>query len=242
MWVFDRTTLKFLVVNQAAVKRYGFSLHDFMSLSILDIRPLEDISKVLHATIHPHSHDVGPRRWTHVAKDGTVFAADVTSYEMVFEGRPAELVIAEVVPPKAEATYITSKHSVNGCEVKILIADDDPLFRALLVKSLPADIEPVCADEGYGAWARLTSEDHPAIAILDWVMPGLTGLDICRRVRSTPKTRNVYVILLTAKTALEDFALGIAAGADDFMSKPFKPEDVRFRIKLARQTVVRRQG
>ena len=118
--------------------------------------------------------------------------------------------------------------------MKILIADDDPVVVTLLQRSLPRDLEAVVARDGRAAWAILLQEDCPHLAILDWMMPGLTGPEICRLARTNPHTRDVYIILLTMKSALQDMASGICAGASDFLTKPFSIEEVQFRIRLAR--------
>ena len=93
MWVFDRETLEFLDVNDAAVMHYGYSRNEFLKMKITEIRPSEDVPELLRRT----SRFVGPTtgaRWRHRIKDGTVFAVAITSWELTFHGRPAELVLA----------------------------------------------------------------------------------------------------------------------------------------------------
>jgi PAS domain S-box-containing protein len=95
MWVFDRVTRFFLDVNAVAVKQYGYSRQEFLTMTILDIRPPSDIPLVLRKTPSPRL--LGPstaEAWNHQAKDGSVFPVAITSWELNFHGRPAELVLA----------------------------------------------------------------------------------------------------------------------------------------------------
>src|SRR6266436_4697106 len=99
--------------------------------------------------------------------------------------------------------------------MRILIADDDLISRRLLEVTLRKwsyDLV-VCAD-GREALAHLESDSAPEIAILDWMMPGLDGVEVCRRVRQQPLTIPVYIILLTAKGQRDDIVTGLQAGAD----------------------------
>lgn len=98
MWVFDQQTLAFLEVNQAAISEYGFSRAEFLSMSILDIRPLEDVRPLLNATLHPDRKGASHHEcWRHRTKDGTVFPVEITSEEIQFQGHAAEVVIARPV-------------------------------------------------------------------------------------------------------------------------------------------------
>ena len=96
MWIFDAGTLRFLVVNQAAIHHYGYSREEFLAMSIRDIRPTEDVPAMLRDILEPLS--IAPiRTWRHVKKDGTVIAVDVTAHGVVYDGRPARLVVAHDV-------------------------------------------------------------------------------------------------------------------------------------------------
>jgi PAS domain S-box-containing protein len=95
MWVFDRETLAFLEVNDAAVRNYGYSRQEFLAMKITDIRPPEDVPELLRQTHSPRPQ--GPstgEHWRHRTKSGGVFAVAITSWELTFRGRPAELVLA----------------------------------------------------------------------------------------------------------------------------------------------------
>jgi PAS domain S-box-containing protein len=96
MWIYDRETLSFLDVNMAAIRNYGYSRQQFLTMTILDIRPTEDISKVRHQTSDPRLESIRStaEKWTHQAKDGTVFPVSITSWELTYRERPAKLVLA----------------------------------------------------------------------------------------------------------------------------------------------------
>src|SRR5438270_293653 len=105
--------------------------------------------------------------------------------------------------------------------MRALIADDDRTTTTILSKTLARwGIDTVVATDGVSAWQYLAADQPPAIAILDWMMPGLDGLQLCRRMREDPRLAATYVILLTARTAKTDLIEGLDAGADDYMLKP----------------------
>lgn len=115
--------------------------------------------------------------------------------------------------------------------MRILIADDDPVSRRLLEGTLVRlGHEVVSVSDGQEALVSLLSPDGPRLAILDWMMPGADGLDVCRtlRRRSAPY---VYVILLTARDRREDMVAGLDAEADDFLTKPFDKIELRARLR-----------
>lgn len=115
--------------------------------------------------------------------------------------------------------------------MKILIADDDRINRRLLEVSLAEwGYEVVVASDGAEAWAALQAEDAPALAVLDWMMPEVDGVEVVRRVRSAPEPGLTYLILLTAKGQLADVVAGLEAGADDYIVKPFEPQELRTRV------------
>jgi sigma-B regulation protein RsbU (phosphoserine phosphatase) len=115
--------------------------------------------------------------------------------------------------------------------VKILIADDDSIPRRLLQAALvKAGHEVVVAQDGAEAWDLLQRTDAPRLAILDWLMPGMAGVEICRKVRQRNTAPYVYLILLTAKDRKEDIVAGLEAGADDYLVKPFDPHELQGRL------------
>jgi len=95
MWIFDRETLAFLEVNDAAVKQYGFSREEFLAMTLREIRPAEDVAELLRQTPHPRPlGESTAERWRHRTKDGTVFRVVITSWELIFREHKAELVLA----------------------------------------------------------------------------------------------------------------------------------------------------
>jgi DNA-binding response OmpR family regulator len=116
--------------------------------------------------------------------------------------------------------------------VKILIAEDDPFFRSLLAELLSPDFDVVICEDGVMARNMLLQENSPRMALLDWMMPGMTGPQLCRELRAHPKTEGIYLILLTAKNDSADIIAGLRAGADDYTTKPFVTEELRARVRL----------
>lgn len=127
--------------------------------------------------------------------------------------------------------------------MKILIADDDEISRRILEVTLTvAGHEVVVTQNGAAAWAILEQEDSPKLAILDWMMPEMDGLEVCRQARRLPSSTPVYIILLTAKARKEDVVRGLEAGANDFMHKPFNREELRARVRVGEMVVNLRQN
>jgi phosphoserine phosphatase RsbU/P len=121
--------------------------------------------------------------------------------------------------------------------MKLLIAEDDAFFRKLLEQILAPDFELVLAENGEKAWAELQKTDGPRLAILDWLMPGMTGPQVCREVRQSPHLCSMYLIILTAKNSVADVVSGLRAGADDYVTKPFEPRALRARVKLGERII-----
>ena len=116
--------------------------------------------------------------------------------------------------------------------MKVLIAEDEPLFRKLLRQLLSPEFDLTVTEDGITALACLQEENGPVLAILDWVMPGMTGLEVCRELRAHRRTAGIYVILLTARNSMADIVAGLRAGADDYVTKPVQAEELRARIQL----------
>jgi CheY-like chemotaxis protein len=122
--------------------------------------------------------------------------------------------------------------------VRILIADDDRLSTMMLGRALEQwGFEIVVAHDGAAAWETIVGDKPPALAILDWMMPQIDGVDLCRRVRATSLPSPVYLILLTARNSRADLVAGLEAGADDYLTKPFDPDELRARIHVGRRTL-----
>ena len=119
---------------------------------------------------------------------------------------------------------------VRGNSVKILIADDSIVSRHLLEATLRKwgyDVMVAC--DGAEALELLQREDAPALIILDWMMPGMTGVEVCRRIRQRDSEPYTYILLLTSKSQKEDLIEGMDAGADDYITKPFDQNELQVR-------------
>ncbi len=122
--------------------------------------------------------------------------------------------------------------------MKILIAEDNAFSRTLLKKTLTkAGYEVLAAENGDVAWEILQQDDPPKLALIDWMMPGISGIELCRKIRAIDSAIPLYMILLTAKTDKEDVLEGFAAGADDFIKKPFDSGELLARIQVGRRLV-----
>jgi sigma-B regulation protein RsbU (phosphoserine phosphatase) len=116
--------------------------------------------------------------------------------------------------------------------MRILLAEDEPLSRHLVTRLLEGwGYEVTVASDGDEAMAALANEDGPRLAILDWMMPGMDGTDVCKQLRTEAGTEYTYVILLTAKKQKEDVVAGLDAGADDYITKPFNEEELHSRVR-----------
>ena len=121
---------------------------------------------------------------------------------------------------------------------KILVADDDPLVRKSLADLLSRQgCEVVPVDNGDDAWRVLQEPEAPPVVLLDWMMPGLTGLEVVDRIRLVPEMARIYVIFLTVKDKTGDITTSLGHGAQDFITKPFDPEELMARIQVAFRTV-----
>ncbi len=117
--------------------------------------------------------------------------------------------------------------------MNILIAEDDPISRRLLEATLVKwGYEVVSTSNGAEAWEVLVGPEPPRLAILDWMMPEMDGVEICRRARGRPDPGTLHIILLTARGRKEDVIAGLLAGADDYVTKPFDHEELRARVQV----------
>ncbi len=122
--------------------------------------------------------------------------------------------------------------------MRILAAEDNPVFQSMLRNMLSKwGYEVVMVPDGIQAWAALQSKDPPRLALLDWMMPGLDGVEVCRRLRAASREPYIYVVLLTARTESADLVEGIEAGADDYLTKPFHSTELRARLRAGRRIV-----
>ena len=122
--------------------------------------------------------------------------------------------------------------------MKILIAEDNLTTRRILESILVKwNYDVVSACDGNEAWEKLQEKDPPKLIILDWMMPGINGVEICRRLRRADPAEPVYIILLTARDDKNDIVEGLGAGADDYIAKPFDKDELRARIDVGRRVV-----
>jgi two-component system, cell cycle response regulator len=122
--------------------------------------------------------------------------------------------------------------------MRILIAEDDFTSRIILTAVLKKDgHEVVEAVNGADAWEALQKPDAPCLAILDWMMPEMDGPEVVSRVRALQTERPPYLIMLTAKGGKTDIIAGLDAGANDYLSKPFDPGELRARVEVGRRMV-----
>lgn len=122
--------------------------------------------------------------------------------------------------------------------MQILIADDDRLTRRILEDNCSRwGYETVSVADGETAWDIFNSEDPPRIFVLDWVMPKLTGVELCQKIRRFERDRYTYVILLTALKEPENIIEGLEAGADDYITKPFHTAELHLRLNIGRRII-----
>jgi len=121
--------------------------------------------------------------------------------------------------------------------MKILLAEDDAALRLMVEAALKRwGYECISAKDGLDAWDRFKSNDVD-IVVTDWMMPGIDGMELCKRIRNTPQSRYVYMIFLTLLDSTDNVVMGIESGADDYVSKPFEPSELRARLKAGERIV-----
>lgn len=120
---------------------------------------------------------------------------------------------------------------------KVLVADDSAVYRKLVEQTLGQDQYSILFAKTGQSAIKLFEEHHPALVITDWVMPDLTGIELCQRIRSSPKDVYAYVIILTSISEKENVVKGLAAGADDYLTKPFHPGELSARVAVGRRMV-----
>jgi diguanylate cyclase (GGDEF)-like protein len=130
---------------------------------------------------------------------------------------------------------ITSEQIVqSACPPRdVLVAEDDPMFRKILQNWLQSwDYKVIVATDGTEAWSILQQERPPDLLILDWVMPGIDGMELCRRIRERQSPSYQYILVVTANDARQDVVRGLEAGADDYLTKPFDKGELRARLRV----------
>jgi two-component system, cell cycle response regulator len=135
--------------------------------------------------------------------------------------------------PVAKSKILPGEESPRD---NVLVVEDDPIFRRILESWLEKwNYSVTSLENGVDAWRVLQQDDCPQLAILDWVMPGVDGIELCRRIRQQQKGPYKYVLLLTARGSKEDVVAGLEAGADDYLIKPFHVNELRARVRAGKR-------
>ncbi len=122
--------------------------------------------------------------------------------------------------------------------MRVLIAEDDPVSRLLLQRMLTGwDYDVVAVPDGNAALAALQQPDAPKLAVLDWEMPGLDGIEVCRRLRLQETSEPPYLILLTSRDAKTDTVAGLQAGANDYVTKPYNRDELQARLQVGSKVI-----
>jgi two-component system cell cycle response regulator len=120
--------------------------------------------------------------------------------------------------------------------MKVLVAEDEIVSRRLLETTLRRwKYDVVSAVDGLEAAAILRAPDAPKLAVLDWLMPGMDGAQLCREIRQSETDSYTYILLLTSKHTKRDVVQGLEAGADDYLAKPFDPQELRVRLRTGKR-------
>jgi two-component system, cell cycle response regulator len=122
-------------------------------------------------------------------------------------------------------------------QLKVLVADDSPLYRKLVGQALLREQYSVMFAKNGREAIDLFSAHQPPLLITDWMMPDITGIELCERIRQDSPTSYTYIILLTGMTEMDKIVSGLAAGADDYLTKPFNAEELQARLGVGRRVV-----
>jgi two-component system cell cycle response regulator len=145
--------------------------------------------------------------------------------------------------PEAGRTIVTpitqiSESSGPLAGSRVLVVDDDPVTCSALNGLLrKRGYEVIVANDGARAYEILQEPDAPSLAIIDWMMPGLDGIELCRKLRSLPSFAYTYIVMLSGRTDKEDFLAGLEAGADDYVGKPFDIDELHARIRAGQRVL-----
>jgi len=130
----------------------------------------------------------------------------------------------------------TKAEDVEEERIGVLVAEDDAMFRRILQSWLESwGFWVVLAEDGVKAWEILQQKQPPELLILDWMMPGIDGTELCRRIRARHQELYQYILLATSKDEKQDVVQGFEAGADDYLTKPFNRNELRARLRVGRR-------
>jgi DNA-binding response OmpR family regulator len=134
-------------------------------------------------------------------------------------------------PLAASSPSLRVPAPLEGESIPVVIAEDEPVSRMLVTTVIEmGGFRTIVTSDGDEAMSVLREQKQPCIAVVDWMMPGMDGAEICRRIRDSD--RSVYIIMVTARGTKEDTVEAIGHGADDYMVKPFDPEELLARIRI----------
>jgi len=122
-------------------------------------------------------------------------------------------------------------------QLKILVADDSPVYRKLMEQTLPRDQYSILFAETGKSAIELFKQHRPALVITDWVMPDVTGVEVCRQIRLGAQDSYTYIIIVTSVSEKENVVESLEAGADDYLTKPFHPKELLARVGVGRRLV-----
>jgi len=120
---------------------------------------------------------------------------------------------------------------------KVLIVDDSPVYRKLVEQALSQDSSAVLFATSGDQALEIFEREHPEIVITDWVMPDLTGIELCQRIRGGTQASYTYVIILTSNAEKESVVKGLSAGADDYLTKPFHAAELLARVRVGQRLI-----
>jgi phosphoserine phosphatase RsbU/P len=127
--------------------------------------------------------------------------------------------------------------------MKVLVAEDDFTSRSMLQAMVSRwGFEVVAVPDGVQGWAQLQKPDGPRLALLDWMMPGMDGLEVCRRARQVVQPDPPYLIMVTARVSKGDIVTGLEAGANDYIAKPYHSEELKARLEVGRRVLELQQA
>ena len=141
-------------------------------------------------------------------------------------------------PASVDAARDSSAHSQESSpdSFKVLVADDSAVYRKLLEQALSGDYSILMAHSAEQA-LEIFDRERPSLVITDWVMPDMTGIELCQRIRSNQHAPYTYVILLTTVAEKENIVLGLSAGADDYLTKPFHQQELVARVRVGSRLI-----
>lgn len=149
-----------------------------------------------------------------------------------------ETIFTDSFAPDTNPQTETSLPHQGWEELKVLVAEDNAVSRRVLESILRLyGVQVLTASDGAEAVRILQQDDPPQLAILDWEMPLLGGLELCRWIRSVPALKYTYVMLLTAKSSPDDLITGLQAGANDYITKPYNRAELWARIQVGRRVL-----